>query len=528
MAGRPSTRNAAGTQREHPAAAVPVLERHLADVDPTTAPQNPLRRVLDDECRARRGPRGSRACARPGCRRRRTRRGSRGCGRRSAGRCRAAGHRAVLPRRAATRGRTDTPGVAVTSNYPPCPVSAGPQACHPARPLVSLTPCPAPPRPSPCGPRPGWPVPRHPTTCSTRSAPWAQTHDVVAADADTAHAHRCSAPGEPAGSVTFLLAALRRARPARPGRVVLPAPGDLRGLPGPGRSAGRRWRPGEGVLFADAGLGHRARRGGRSPTAVLRWTVYPVADPGPAPEYVALDQAERDLRDQVRQSASVLTSLGVARHRPGVREEIAAKLRGRSGRRRAGAAHVAGRRRYGRGSGGDSAARVGLTGGGVGRPECWPAWPAGPLDRAARGGSRARRASGRGQRGLTLGRGQQRRRQRRWAADCPGRAGGGRTTAKVLSGGGTTSLVIARGNSGGGNARPGRRPARAGRQVCQVRCSAREGEPTPARLSCRLGCPVWMSSASTSLSETALIPPGLGGASSAAQVMFGAAGRIRG
>ena len=62
---------------------------------------------------------------------------------------------------------------------------------------------------------------------------------------------------------------------------------------------------------------------------MLRWTVYPVPDPGPPPEFVALGQAERDLREQVRQSASVLTSLGVARHRPGVREEIAAALRAR-------------------------------------------------------------------------------------------------------------------------------------------------------------------------------------------------------
>jgi hypothetical protein len=57
--------------------------------------------------------------------------------------------------------------------------------------------------------------------------------------------------------------------------------------------------------------------------------VFPVPDPGPVPEYVAVSQAERDLREQVRQSASILTSLGVARHRPGVREEIAAALRAR-------------------------------------------------------------------------------------------------------------------------------------------------------------------------------------------------------
>jgi hypothetical protein len=83
---------------------------------------------------------------------------------------------------------------------------------------------------------------------------------------------------------------------------------------------------GEGVLFGDVGLGIVP-----TPIAdgVVRWSVYRVAEPGPAPEFVALSHAERDLRDQVRQSASVLTDLGVARHRPGVREEIAASLRAR-------------------------------------------------------------------------------------------------------------------------------------------------------------------------------------------------------
>jgi hypothetical protein len=80
------------------------------------------------------------------------------------------------------------------------------------------------------------------------------------------------------------------------------------------------------VLFADAGVGIVPGRDRRRRAALDR---VPGARPGPAPEHVALRQAERDLRDQVRQSASVLTSLGVARHRPGVREEIAAKLRAR-------------------------------------------------------------------------------------------------------------------------------------------------------------------------------------------------------
>jgi hypothetical protein len=157
-------------------------------------------------------------------------------------------------------------------------------------------------------------------------APWAEAHDVQAADADTARVTALPSPGEPVSSVTFLLAALRRAAPRGPARLVLPVPGDARGLPGPGLFSQQAMGAGEGVLFAEAGLGI-------VPTAVadgvLRWTVYPVPDPGPPPEFVALNQAERDLRDQVRQSASVLTSLGVARHRPGVREEIAAALRAR-------------------------------------------------------------------------------------------------------------------------------------------------------------------------------------------------------
>ena len=156
--------------------------------------------------------------------------------------------------------------------------------------------------------------------------PWAGAHDVVAVDAGTALQHALSAPGAPAGSVTFLLAALRRAAPRGPGRLVLPAPGDPRGLPGPGAFSRAAMAAGEGVLFPDAGLGLvPAQRA----DGLLRWPAHTVADPRPAPQYIGLHQAERDLRDQVRESASVLTSLGVARHRPGVREEIAAKLRAR-------------------------------------------------------------------------------------------------------------------------------------------------------------------------------------------------------
>jgi hypothetical protein len=165
-------------------------------------------------------------------------------------------------------------------------------------------------------------------------APWADAHDVQAADADTAQLTALPAPGAPVSSLTFLLAALRRAAAGRggagPARLVLPAPGDVRGLPGPGVFSQAAITAGEGVLFPETGSGAGL---GIVPTAVadgvLRWTVYRVPDAGPPPEFVALGHAERDLRDQVRQATSVLTSLGVARHRPGVREEIAAALRAR-------------------------------------------------------------------------------------------------------------------------------------------------------------------------------------------------------
>lgn len=158
--------------------------------------------------------------------------------------------------------------------------------------------------------------------------PWAEAHDVQAADEATAELTTLPPPGAPVSSLMFLLAALRRAegRGAGPARLVLPAPGDVRGLPGPGLFSREATAAGEGVLFVEVGLGIVPTQ---VADGVLRWTVYPVPEAGPPPEFVALTQAERDLREEVRRSASVLTDLGVARHRPGVREEIAAALRAR-------------------------------------------------------------------------------------------------------------------------------------------------------------------------------------------------------
>lgn len=159
--------------------------------------------------------------------------------------------------------------------------------------------------------------------------PWGEAHDVLAADDATAHGIGLPGPTDRPTSVTFLLAALRKVRGATaqgPARLVLTAPGDVRGLPGPGLFSRAVIEADEGLLFADIGYGLVPTPMGGG---LLRWTVHSVLEAVPPEEHVALGEAEFALRDQVRQSASTLTALGVARHRPGVRQEIEATLRSR-------------------------------------------------------------------------------------------------------------------------------------------------------------------------------------------------------
>jgi hypothetical protein len=161
---------------------------------------------------------------------------------------------------------------------------------------------------------------------------WGEGHDVVTADDPTAEATRLPGPNDLPTSVTFLLAALRRLRGSAEtelswsARLVLAAPGDVRGLPGPGEFSKATIEAGEGVLFTDIGYGLVPRSLGGG---LMRWTLYPVPESGPPEEYQPLGEAEYNLRTQVRDSASALTALGVAQHRPGVREEIQAALRAR-------------------------------------------------------------------------------------------------------------------------------------------------------------------------------------------------------
>jgi hypothetical protein len=136
VAGRPSTRNAAGrsgNNRCRPCRSSSVTSR---TVDPHHRPAEPAGRILHDRAPLRAGPPGSDACGRSGHRRPRTPPGSRACGKRVA-----RGHRAVLPRptrpAAATRrmpGRRSgrpfrhavAPARPMTSDYPPWSHSPAP------------------------------------------------------------------------------------------------------------------------------------------------------------------------------------------------------------------------------------------------------------------------------------------------------------------------------------------------------------------------------------------------------------------
>lgn len=150
---------------------------------------------------------------------------------------------------------------------------------------------------------------------------WAGLHEVVAADETTARQLDLPAPAAVPTSVVGLLAAARRAG-ASVGRLLLPVPGDVRGLPPEGSLAAAALGCGEVAVFTGAEL---AAVPNAVADGVLRWTVFTDSPLPPAPEPALVD-AEHGLRGAVRQAATTLVELDVARHRPGVRAEIADTL----------------------------------------------------------------------------------------------------------------------------------------------------------------------------------------------------------
>ena len=112
-------------------------------------------------------------------------------------------------------------------------------------------------------------------------------------------------------------------------RVVLPAPGDLVGLPGPGPFSAAALEAAEGVLalrpdgtgtgLVPALTAHGSPFDGTVTT--VAWTAWPVVAAGPDPGPF-LHDAEHDLRRGVVEVAGVLRDLDVARWRPEVAEAL--------------------------------------------------------------------------------------------------------------------------------------------------------------------------------------------------------------
>ena len=149
--------------------------------------------------------------------------------------------------------------------------------------------------------------------------------EVVAADEATAALLDLPEPTAVPVSPAMLLAALRRGG-AVTARLLLPVPGDVRGL-GAARGAfgADALRAGQAVLLPDAELGVVPVR---IADGILRWTVHRVAV-GRGVEYGGLAEAEHALRGAVREAAATLSALDIARHRPEVRKEIAETLASR-------------------------------------------------------------------------------------------------------------------------------------------------------------------------------------------------------
>lgn len=147
---------------------------------------------------------------------------------------------------------------------------------------------------------------------------WAQAHDVRAADADLAARLDLPGPEETPAGLALLLAALRKAGSTN-GELALPVAGDVRGLGGSSDFARTALQRGEAAVWPEAQLGivPQDRTEG-----ILRWTVFETGELPPT-EHMPIGEAEHGMSSAMREAASTLIDLDIAKHRPGVRDEIA-------------------------------------------------------------------------------------------------------------------------------------------------------------------------------------------------------------
>ncbi|MGH3712564.1 MAG: hypothetical protein ACRDT4_03765 [Micromonosporaceae bacterium] len=114
-------------------------------------------------------------------------------------------------------------------------------------------------------------------------------------------------------------------------RLVLPAPGDPRGLPGPGAFTGAALLRGEGVIAGGYGLvpeltEHRSGSGDVWHTVTWHGFAFD-AEPAPPPDAPSTAEAEADLSTALAETTDTLASLDVARWRPELGEALTALRR---------------------------------------------------------------------------------------------------------------------------------------------------------------------------------------------------------
>jgi hypothetical protein len=147
--------------------------------------------------------------------------------------------------------------------------------------------------------------------------------DVLHATAGDDRAHQLLPVG---GSADVLPEALSQALIAWRGtadevRLVLPVAGDVRGMPGPREFLDAALVAGEAVYGGPVGLvpGITSYAVTSAPTTVL-WRAFAVEEP--KPDHLAVSEAQHDLTEAIRESASALAGAGVARWFADVSEQL--------------------------------------------------------------------------------------------------------------------------------------------------------------------------------------------------------------
>jgi hypothetical protein len=109
-------------------------------------------------------------------------------------------------------------------------------------------------------------------------------------------------------------------------RLVLPVPGDPRGLPGPGPFSAMALEAGEAVIAGELGLVPQVRThtsGSGDTFAIVVWQVHPIPAAPPNGEPSAAE-AEADLASALSETTAALTRLDVAAWKPELAGALAA------------------------------------------------------------------------------------------------------------------------------------------------------------------------------------------------------------